>query len=257
MRKVFLGFIVMAAVGLPACGDSHSVTAPSLVTENVSTSAASTGCAGPNCVFTATPFNGGASTWKGTTTPNAVPTTGHNGTLEISFAAPFMLGGSSTLSWSRFNTGSKADCKITNNIDSTVIKLPSCDDGSYTVHPTVTTVYTFTDDKNDPPSKDPAQTATVTVVVSDTVTLTARWLSAMGAGDDDPGLNYMGTATGPLSLLQVDATSQTFCGLSGNRSGPANHFHATMNVVDSTHIRGTYEGVACTVDQGTFTLTKQ
>jgi hypothetical protein len=257
MKKTFLGFIVMAAVGLPACGDSHALTAPSLLTEGITTNAASTGCSGPNCVFTATPFSGGASTWKGTTTPNAVPTTGHKGILEMDFAAPFALGGGATLSWSRFNTGSKADCTITNNIDSTVIKLPSCDDGSYPVNPHVTTVYTFTDDKNDPPSKDPVQTATVTVVVPDTVNVTARWKSDMGPGDDDPGVTYQGTASGPFTQLQVDAASQTFCGLSGNRNSPANHFHATMNIVDSTHIRGTYEGVACTVDQGTFTLTKQ
>lgn len=256
MKKTFLGFIVMAAVGLPACGDSHSITAPSLVTEGITTSAASTGCGGPNCVFTATPFSGGASTWKGTTTPNAVPTTGHHGILEIDFAAPFALGGGSTLSWSRFNTGSKADCTITGS-DGTFVKLNSCDDGSRTVYPTATTVYTFTDDKNDPPSKDPVQTATVTVVVPDTVNITARWQSAMGSGDDDPGVTYHGTASGPFTMVLVDATSQTFCGLSGNRNSPANHFHATMNIVDSTHIRGTYEGVACTVDQGTFILTKQ
>lgn len=200
--------------------------------------------------FTGTPFGGGASTWSGTTIAAASPS-GHNGLLSVTFAAPSVFGGGSTLSWSDFFKGAKAVCTISNNINSTVITLPSCNDGSIDVFPTVTTTYTFTDVKNEG-NADPV-TASFEVVVPTEANLTATWMSNMGPGDDDPGVLYNGKASGPPSLLQTDATSDTNCKVGGT----ADHFHATMTLVDATHISGTYEGIACTSDMGTFSLTKQ
>lgn len=260
MRKLFFGIITVALTGLTACSSAHSITAPSPTTDGISINTPSSACSGPNCVFTATPFSGDASAWKGTTTANTAPSTGHHGILTVVFSAPFMGDGASTLSWSRFHApagGSKVSCTITNNKDDTIITLPSCADGSYTVHPMETTVYTFTDTRSDPPSKDDVQTATVTVTVPDTFNITATWQSSMGSGDDDPLVVYQGTATGKPTHIDANATSSTVCGMSGNRSTPADTFHATMAIVDATHITGAYEGISCLVDKGTFSLTKQ
>lgn len=257
MRTIFIAVISAAFFALAACsspGSGGSIMAPSVATNENGTGTVSPTAACPQCSFTATPFSGGASTWSGPTTANTAPSSGHHGYLSVTFAAPFMGAGGSTLSWSGFHKGAQAVCTITDDQGHSPITVP-CDDGSLQVSPTVTTVYTFRDTKNPPQSQDDIQTASLTVTVPNTVNFTATWNSAMGAGDDDPGVMYHGTATGTLSALVGSATSPTRCGLGGN--GPANAFHATMALVDATHITGSYSGIDCSVDAGTFRLVKQ
>jgi hypothetical protein len=88
--------------------------------------------------------------------------------------------------------------------------------------------------------------------VGSNVNFTATWTS------NGTTLVYNGTASGTLGSLAVNATSATLCGGDNNPStATSNTFTATMTLVDATHITGTYSGVACTINTGTFTLVKQ
>ncbi len=271
MRTIFVGMIGAALCGF-ASGCSSSGTSSVVAPTALGTPAASAAAVGSssqdnNPRFWSDNFTLQAGSWTGTTTPYSSPDKGHKGDLTLVFHDALFV--SATLNWERIPNSADA-CHLeavpaTSGFPMTV----SCADSStlakkVIVYPGVTTIYTFVATKQGTPEPSqgwPKRFAADPVVVPTTeVTITATWTSTLGPGDDDPGVVYIGHVHPPLNgeiQVDADASPAPLCGLSGNRPNPANHFHAATTALSNTTMSGSYDGIACTVDHGTFTLTRQ
>lgn len=270
MRRIFVGIIGAALLGLAvtACTGSHaSPTAASAITtasSGVGTVTTMAACAGPNqCQFEGVggTFSG---TYTGTTTATSAPNNGHHGSLTLTFNQPY--GTSVTFKWSGFQTGSQAVCTITG--PGGFNQIVDCHDNTpngVTFNNLQSGTYTFTDKKNPEQSADDWQVKPISVTVNSSANVTATWKSIGGftSTDDDPNTTYRGTLTGPLGdnnfdgtlYADADSTPPTKCGLGGGLPA-ATHFHVIVSSQSASSITGSYKAQDCTIDQGTFSVSK-
>ncbi len=271
MRTIWVGIAGAALCGvvLSSCSSSgsSSVTAPTAT----GVSRAGTGGVGPtndnNPNFWQNSLSVTPGEWKGPTTPNTTPTTGHPGDLTIVFSDNVFV--EATLRWERIpNAADNCHIEAVPSTPDFPMQV-TCGGGgndiqSVVVHPSVPTIYRFYAMKG---SEEWWKSFDIPVTVATDVSITATWKSTLGAGDDDPGVTYSGHVHAPLNgEIQVDTdTPTTYCGLSGDRSKLASHFHASMKLnSEANQMTGTYDSQlpspgadTCLQDHGKFTLNKQ
>lgn len=253
----------MLGLAVAACTGSHaSPTSPSaLATASSGVGIVTTmaNCPGNNqCNFgaSATVLSG---SYTGTTTATSAPGNGHHGQLTLTFGSP--VSGPVTFTWSNFHTGSQATCFITG--PGGFNEQVSCNDGSKTFANVQSGLYTFTDKENPQQSNDKWQTATYNVTTgTGSVSVTATWKSTGGyaGSDDDPSVTYSGSLAGSLSTtldgtLYANAGTPTKCGLGGGLPA-ASHFHVSVTGSTANGFSGSYAAQDCTIDQGTYSVSK-
>ena len=195
MRNIFVLLITVSLLGMVTCSSdgTSSITSPSALPPDNSSPATENGvCSQGDCQFGAVPYPGAASRWHGEAEPDSIPSLGHPGHLTVNFPKSFYWG--VTLKWAKFHHGAKAECTITNNVNSWSYVVPDhCGTGEGTLvvvppyTPSGVVEYTFTDKENPEQSADQWQVAKVKVTLPTQVTdITATWEPRTGYNMEDP-----------------------------------------------------------------------